>query len=479
MDLPESARKLFAIVFSAFYDPSQEVIYNTVYSSFSQVSAPELTSFYDVKHLNLSQFSASRETRDLTNGIQDMLENLANDIKGPDLAHDREVKEHIATLKPLLPKDGSVMSYNREKLKAAALKLSLSLETPGDTVQRIAYLPLQTTVVRIANTLEIFDLMLKHNDKMSGKEIASAVNANHVLITRLLRYLAAIGTIEEVGVDMYSPSNITRNLTIPNLKAGMNHTYDVVDASGMALPSFLIKNGYRNPDDVRHCPFQDAFSTEDDLFQWFPKHPVELRNFDLWMTGQRDGRTGWLDFFPFETQVSASFEKPELENAVMLVDVGGGMGHEVGAIKAKHPKLPGQFILQDLPDTLKKAVTVPGMTTMAYDFFTPQPIQGSRVYYLRNILHDWPDHDCVKILSNTASAMKKGYSKMLLNEFVLPDRGASMIATQVDITMMVCLAGAERTESQFRGLLDAAGLQLVKIWGDDADAERILEVELK
>ena len=104
---------------------------------------------------------------------------------------------------------------------------------------------------------------------------------------------------------------------------------------------------------------------------------------------------------------------------------------------------------------------------------------GARAYYLRNILHDWPDNKCVEILSKIAPAMKKGYSKILLNEFVLPDQGASLIATQVDMTMMVVLAGAERTKSQFEVLVDAAGLKLTKIWGDDPDTERILEIELK
>ena len=85
----------------------------------------------------------------------------------------------------------------------------------------------------------------------------------------------------------------------------------------------------------------------------------------------------------------------------------------------------------------------------------------------------------MEILSKIAPAMRKGYSKILLNEFVLPDQGASLIATQVDMTMMVALAGAERTESQFKALVDAAGLQLTKIWGDDPDTERIIEIELK
>ena len=220
---------------------------------------------------------------------------------------------------------------------------------------------------------------------MTGKEIAHIVNADHLLIMRLLRFLVAMGAVKEAGIDTYAPNNITRNLTIPALRAGVAHTYDLVDVAGMALPSFLARTNYRNPNDVRHCPFQDAFNTEDAIFEWFPKHPEYLQNFNLWMTGQRDGRAGWLDFFPFKAQVSEGFQGED--NAVMLVDIGGAFGHEVEAIKAKYPKTPGRFILQDLPDTLKNAAKVPGMEIMRHDFFTPQPVKGRHLFLLDG-LHD-------------------------------------------------------------------------------------------
>ena len=234
--------------------------------------------------------------------------------------------------------------------------------------------PLQTTVVRIANKLDIFYILGKHNAAMTGKDLAQIVNADSVLLIRLLRYLAAMGAIKETGVDSYMANNITLNLTVLALKAGLNHTYDIVDTAGMALPAFLAKTNYRNPIDPKYCPFTEAYSTPEGLFEWFPKHPEYLHNFNLWMTGQRDGRVSWLDFFPFEQQLSKDFQGGD--KAVMLVDIGGAFGHEVAAIKAKYPRLPGRFILQDLPDTVKQAIEVPGMEAMAHDFFTPQPIKG-------------------------------------------------------------------------------------------------------
>ena len=180
--------------------------------------------------------------------------------------------------------------------------------------------------------------------------------------------------IGEAGVDTYVANKITKNLTVPQLEAGVNHTYDLVGTAVMALPSFLAKTNYRNPDDSMHCAFQDGFRTEENLFEWFPKHPEYLNNFNLWMVGQRDGRTNWLDFFPLQEKLLQEFKADE--DAVILVDVGGARGHEVQAIKEKYPNLPGKFILQDLPDTVKQALPVHDMQTMAHDFFTPQPVKG-------------------------------------------------------------------------------------------------------
>ena len=80
------------------------------------------------------------------------------------------------------------------------------------------------------------------------------------------------------------------------------------------------------------------------------------------------------------------------------------------------------------------------------------------------ILHDWPDENCVEILKNLASAMEPGYSKLCVNDIVLPDQGATRFATQSDLNMMAHLAACERSESQWRSLLQRAGLEVVKVW---------------
>lgn len=388
-----------------------------------------------------------------------------------------EITALINSLRETLSANDPAAPTTRGHLKETAEKLSLALETPGETVQRVAYYPMRTTIVRIANRLQLFHILVESDVPVTGKELAQNTGADHVLLLRLLRFLVATHDIDEAGVDSYTANSVTKNLIVPQLEAGINHTYDLVGTATMALPSFLAKTQYQNPTDPKECAFQEGFHTKDNVFEWFPKHPEHLNNFNLWMTGQREGRTGWLEFFPFEERVAKGFKGGD--GAVMLVDVGGARGHEVKAIKKKHPSLPGRFLLQDLPDTIEQALPVPGMETVVHDFFTPQPIKGARAYYLRNVLHDWPDNHCQLILSQLASAMTPGYSKILLNELVLPNQKCSLIAAQVDITMMACLAATERSERQWHEVVGSAGLKIQKIWTDVPEAESIIELTLK
>ena len=60
------------------------------------------------------------------------------------------------------------------------------------------------------------------------------------------------------------------------------------------------------------------------------------------------------------------------------------------------------------------------------------------------VLHDWPDEDCVRILDNQKTAMKRGHSKLLVHEIVLDLRNPEATRTSSDITMMGMASGKER-----------------------------------
>lgn len=54
-------------------------------------------------------------------------------------------------------------------------------------------------------------------------------------------------------------------------------------------------------------------------------------------------------------------------------------------------------------------------------------------------------------------------SKIIIDEMVLPETGVHWWSASLDLHMYAMLGAMERSESQWRSLLDKAGLRLVEI----------------
>ncbi|KAK7960380.1 O-methyltransferase [Apiospora saccharicola] len=107
-----------------------------------------------------------------------------------------------------------------------------------------------------------------------------------------------------------------------------------------------------------------------------------------------------------------------------------------------------------------------------------QPVKGARAYYFHAVFHDWPDKTAVQMLRNTVGAMKKGYSRVLINDIALPATGASWAQTTMDVNMMAILSAYERSDAMWTELLANAGLRVIKIWRDGRGNESLIEAEL-
>ena len=75
--------------------------------------------------------------------------------------------------------------------------------------------------------------------------------------------------------------------------------------------------------------------------------------------------------------------------------------------------------------------------------------------------------------------MKPGYSKLLIDDIVLPDQGASPKHSAIDMLMYLMPGGIERTLGAWEELLDSAGLRILKVWVDESTAEPVIEAVLK
>ena len=168
----------------------------------------------------------------------------------------------------------------------------------------------------------------------------------------------------------------------------------------------------------------------------------------------------WFDYYPVATKLGNTTDP----SRTLLVDIGGGIGHDLLAFHQQFPSIPGKLIVQDLATVVASAQNLPpGIEAMSHDFFDPQPIKGAKAYYLRNVLHDWPDKQARQILESVREAMS-GDSLLLINETVLPATKVGLYSAKVDFYMMAMFSSLNCTEGQFRALLGEAGFEVLGVW---------------
>jgi len=149
-----------------------------------------------------------------------------------------------------------------------------------------------------------------------------------------------------------------------------------------------------------------------------------------------------------------------------LTDIGGGHGALMAEILVANPFMKGA--VADLPAVVRKAeklIRARGLEdrceAVACDFFKEIPAM-SDAYLMSHILHDWTDEQCKIILRNCRKAMKPG-SKLLIVEMVIPPGNGPSVAKLLDLEMLVITGGCERTETEFKELLESSGFRLSRI----------------
>ena len=226
------------------------------------------------------------------------------------------------------------------------------------------------------------------------------------------------------------------------------------------MPDYLEQNGYKNPDNAFDGPFQFAMQTKLHYFEWLKSSPRDQHAFNTVMSISRMNRgEEWFKFYPIEEKLQVLSDQHPA-----LVDIGGGLGHDLITLQRNFPNLRGRLVLQDLAIVINEIKDLPfGIEAMAYDFFTPQPVQRAKAYYLRTVLHDWPDKQARVILGNIRAAMSKD-SILLVNENAIPESNVPLYSAQLDLSMMACFSSLDRTQTQFKELLHSSGFELIQVW---------------
>jgi hypothetical protein len=139
--------------------------------------------------------------------------------------------------------------------------------------------------------------------------------------------------------------------------------------------AFFREHGYKNPDSNYINPYCFAHQTGyKTMWEHIGSDAERLRNLNLAMMAQSEAAKWTIGIFPFKEELSKA--KTD-EETVLVVDIGGGKGHATKQIQNLTAGIPGKLVLQERPEALADLVdSLPGIVTMEYDFFTPQPIEG-------------------------------------------------------------------------------------------------------
>ncbi|KAM0519550.1 hypothetical protein ACHAPE_003726 [Trichoderma viride] len=284
--------------------------------------------------------------------------------------------------------------------------------------------------------------------------------------------------LQETGKSLFQPTDFSLSLgdkstlLAPALRVRTDH----VMRPSLHFPEFLAKTSYRMPSDDTNSCYIDTYPEKKDYFGRCKENPSYQESFSSFLALWSQHRRPWPQFY--DTQ--ALLEGSDLsDGSALVVDIGGHHGADLFHLLKKHPDVPaGSLVLQDLPKVIASAnLPTDKIRAIGHNFFEPQPVKGSRVYYFHAVLHDWPDNTVVNILKQVAAAMKPGYSKLLINDIVLPPVGASIYQAGLDCFMLQ-ISGKERTEAVWNKVISEAGMKIINIWPDGRGYESLVEAEL-
>jgi len=137
-----------------------------------------------------------------------------------------------------------------------------------------------------------------------------------------------------------------------------------------------------------------------------------------------------------------------------IADIGGGRGHLLRAVLDAAPDARG--VLFELPDVIGALdVEHERLTPQAGDFFV-DPLPAADLYVLMEIIHDWPDAECLSILSAVRRTAAPG-ATVLVIETILHDDRPDPRGRMLDVIMLAISGGRERTARELDELFQSAG----------------------
>ncbi len=314
--------------------------------------------------------------------------------------------------------------------------------------------------VYVAAKLGIADLLkdgAKHCD-----ELASLTKAHAPSLYRLLRALASLGVFAETDKGYFTLTSLAHYLRS-----------DLPDS----LRAMAIMNGeehYQAWGELKQSvqtgksAFEYLYGMQ--IFDYYAQNPESAAIFDQAMTSYSS------------TESAAVAESYDFSSIETLVDVAGGHGSLLTCILKANPSMNGILfdqtsVIEGAEPLLEVAGILSRCKLVSGDFFESVPA-GGNAYILKHIIHDWGDEQALVILKHCYEAMPEN-GKLLLVEQVIPPGNEPFFGKLLDLNMLVmCPGGRERTETEYRALLEKASFKLTRIVPTDAPVSVVEGIRL-
>ena len=297
--------------------------------------------------------------------------------------------------------------------------------------------------IYVAAKLGIADLL--KDGPQSYLTLAARTGTDAPSLYRLMRALASVDVFSHVGEDCFALSRLAESLRTDTPGSLFTMVITIGEIHYQACGNLLHSVQTGSP------AFDNTFGAS--LFDYLRQNVGAADAFN-------QGMANVASMLAYAVLMAYDFG-----GISSIVDVGGGKGTLVEKILQFNPDMRGTVF-----DT---ASTIEGATQLGYnawgrrcsyvagDFFTSVP-PGADAYLLSGVIHDWDDDRAIRILGNCRRAMTRN-SRVLLVDMVVPENGGNCFSKLLDLNMLVMTGGRERTEPEFRTLLDASGYRLTKI----------------
>ena len=303
---------------------------------------------------------------------------------------------------------------------------------------------LRSACLYVVAKLEIADHLAE--GEQSAADLASRSGADPEMLYRIMRYLASEGVFEERPGQQFALTPLSELLRT-DVKQSF-HPFTVINSERAFEAVLAILPAVREGE----IPFVKRFG----------KHPFDMMHDDPEAAAMLE--RAWQGVHGPETD--AFLEAYDFTGVDKLADIGGGHGDVIiGFLERDDSRTGAIFDIPNVATDVQKRLAAAGFSdrceVIAGDFFKSIPVKAD-AYFLRHILHDWNDDECRTILRNIAAECEPG-NRVLVAECVVAGPNAPDIGKLFDMEMMLFLSGKERTEDEYRELLESTGFEFAGV----------------